>query len=90
MTKSEQIRQLLERGLSTTEIAARVGVSVTYARAVRNRLRNKLARGSSEYPAERARRRERYRTDPEFAELQKAYNRGSRSRAKAARTGAVA
>jgi hypothetical protein len=89
MTKSDKIRDLLAMGLSTTEIAACVGVSVTYARVVRNRLRNKPAHGFGDYPAERERRRERYRTEPEFRARAHARARLCEARSKAARTGAT-
>jgi hypothetical protein len=85
MTQSDRIRQLLARGLTPREIANGLGVRTEFVRAVRNRDRNKVAHGCGDYPAERERRRERYRTEPEFR--QRAHERARRceARAKAAR-----
>lgn len=71
MSKSDLIRGHLERGgLTTAEIGQLVGCTDVYVRAVRNRMRNKEAHGSGEYPAEklsaRARWKRKYQTDAEF------------------------
>lgn len=66
-SKHDAIAGWLAMGLSTTEVAKIVDCTVTYARAVRNRVRNKQKHGSITYPSEAPRRRERFKTDPEYA-----------------------
>ena len=81
-SKHEIIAGWLAAGLSTTEAATIVGCSVTYARAVRNRVRNKKDRGFITYASEAVRRRERYLTDPEHAASVRAQKAKHRERRK--------
>ena len=71
-TKTDKIRAMLDRGKTTTEISELLGVTVTYARAVRNRVRNKATTGTSMYPnqlaTQRRVKRELYHNDPEYRE----------------------
>ena len=83
-TKTDRIRTMLFHGFSAAEIAAEVGCSGAYVRAIRNRLRNKLQTGRTAYPNERvlideayrkqrseatsARHAERRRSDPAYRE----------------------
>lgn len=75
MSKTRMIADWLAFGCSPAEVAEQVGCSADYVRAVRNRLRNQERYGSQASPAELARLRERYASDPEFREKQLQKNR---------------
>lgn len=87
MSKHETVTGLLARGLAAADVAAVVGCTPDYVRAVRNRNRLRAELGVSDYPAaaarQRERRRERYRDDPEYRAHRIAINRAWRRRRKA-------
>ena len=70
MAKAEMIRQWLDMGLPTREIADLVGCCTAYVRAVRRRARNKETFGSClddrETRYQRDYARKRYANDPAY------------------------
>ena len=75
MTKTEQIKRLLDQGLDRKTIAEKVGCSRQYVGAVKNRLRNKARTGQQEYPATVSRLKRRYAEDLDFRETIRARKR---------------
>lgn len=88
MSKHAEIVGLLNAGMAKREIAEKVGCSLDYIRAVRNRERNRVEFGGCTSPVTAETLRRRYRFDPAFRDRTRERAKASRERQRARTAGA--